>query len=128
MKAKLSIASATCLWLSLVAAGADFLRTNGRGLHGPFRSRRRVQAHRRLRRKKPVDGCWFSFPYPEGWKETVVAFAEANRTSYHKIYAARPDRALALRLMREFVENCKAAHCTANKGYLEACGMKVPQP
>ena len=78
--------------------------------------------------KKPVDGCWFNFPYPEGWKETVVAFAEADRSSYHKIYAARPDRALALRLMREFVENCKAAHCTADRDYLEACGMKVPQP
>ena len=73
------------------------------------------------------DPCWFGFPYPKGWKETVAAFAKADRSSYKKIYAARPDRALALRLMREYVENCKAGHSTADRAYLEACGMKVTE-
>ena len=74
--------------------------------------------------KKPGSSSWFNFPYPEGWKETIVAFAESDRSSYAAIQKNRPDRATALRLMNEFVENCKAEHCTPDAGYLEAFGLK----
>jgi len=77
--------------------------------------------------KKPGNSCWFGFRYPDGWKDTIVAFAESDRSSYKKIYAARPDRARAVRLMHEYTENCKAEHCVADREYLEACGMKVPE-
>ena len=75
----------------------------------------------------PGNSCWFGFRYPDGWKDTIVAFAESDRSSYKKIYAARPDHARAVRLMHEYTENCKAEHCVADREYLEACGMKVPK-
>ena len=74
--------------------------------------------------KKPGDSCWLGFKLPDGWKETIRAFAEADRSSYAKIQENRPDRALALKLMREYVENCKAVHCTPDNEYLKALGLK----
>ena len=76
--------------------------------------------------KKPGGSCWFGFPLPEGWKEYVVAFAEADRSSYAAIQKNRPDRAKALAAMKAYVENCKAAHCRADAAYLEAVGLKAP--
>jgi len=73
--------------------------------------------------KKPGDSCWFGFRYPKGWRETIVAFAEADRSSYAAIQASRPDRALALKLMREYAENCKAENCTPDNEYLKALGL-----
>ena len=74
--------------------------------------------------KKPGDQCWSSFKLPDGWKETIRAFAEADRSSYAKIRENRPDRATALRLMKEYVENCKAEHCTPDNVYLKALGLR----
>lgn len=74
--------------------------------------------------KKPGSSSWFNFPYPEGWEETIVAFAESDRSSYAAIQKNRPDMATARRLMNEFVENCKAEHCTPDNGYLEAFGLR----
>ena len=70
---------------------------------------------------------WFNFPLPEGWRETVVAFAETNRSSYAAIQAARPDQAKARRLLDEYVENCKAENCRPDAGYLSALGLKTPR-
>lgn len=77
--------------------------------------------------KLPGKSGWNTFKYPDGWRETIRAFAEADRSSYAAIQTNRPDRVTALRLMREYVENCKYENCTAEKPYLEALGLKVPQ-
>jgi hypothetical protein len=76
--------------------------------------------------KLPGSSGWNCFPYPDGWKETIVAFAESDRSPYGAIQKHRPTRAKALALMRQYVENCKAANCRAEKGYLEALGLRVP--
>ena len=76
--------------------------------------------------KKPDSSSWFNFPMPEGWCETIVAFAETNRSSYAEIQAARPDQAKAQRLLDEYVENCKAEHCRPDADYLSALGLKTP--
>ena len=76
--------------------------------------------------KLPERSGWNVFPYPEGWKETVVAFAEADRGTYAAIQANRPDQARARGLLRQYAENCKAANCRPEAGYLEALGLKVP--
>ena len=74
--------------------------------------------------KKPGDQCWCSFCLPDGWKDTIAAFAESDRSSYAEIQKNRPDRVKALALMREFVENCKAAHCRVDNEYLRALGFR----
>lgn len=74
--------------------------------------------------KLPEKSGWNCFPYPEGWKETIRAFAEADRSSYAEIQKNRPDRAKALQLMREYVENCKFENCKPENAYLKALGLK----
>ena len=76
--------------------------------------------------KLPVKSGWNCFPYPDGWKETIAKFAEGDRSSYAAIQKNRPDRAKALELMRQYVENCKFANCRAEDEYLKALGLKVP--
>ena len=76
--------------------------------------------------KLPGSSGWNCFPYPDGWKEIIAKFAEGDRSSYAAIQKNRPDRAKALELMRQYVENCKFANCRAEKGYLEALGLRVP--
>ena len=76
--------------------------------------------------KLPGKSGWNVFPYPDGWKETIVKFAEADRSSYAAIQKNRPDRKLALKLMRQYIENCKFKNCRPEEGYLKALGLKVP--
>jgi hypothetical protein len=76
--------------------------------------------------KLPRSSGWSVFSYPDGWKETIVAFADGDRSTYAAIQKNCPDRAKALRLMREYVENCKAVNCRFETGYATALGLKEP--
>ena len=76
--------------------------------------------------KKPENGAWLVFPWPKGWQESIVKFAESDRSSYAAIQKNRPDRALAVRLMREYVRSCMFDGCSPDVRYLEAIGLKVP--
>ncbi|MBP5227423.1 MAG: glycoside hydrolase family 5 protein [Kiritimatiellae bacterium] len=74
--------------------------------------------------KAPGDSSWLKFPYPEGWKELIVTFAESDRKSYAAIQKNRPDRKAAVKAMRQYIENCRNANCTVDKAYLSALGLK----
>jgi len=76
--------------------------------------------------KMPGKGAWCGFAYPDGWKETIVAFAESDRSSYAAIQKNRPDRAKALALLCAYAENCKYANCRPDNEYLKALGLKEP--
>ncbi len=76
--------------------------------------------------KAPGGSAWLSFPYPKGWQETIVAFAESDRSSYAAIQKNRPDRRKALDLMKKYVENCKNSKCRIDQAYLESLKLKVP--
>lgn len=73
--------------------------------------------------KMPGHGGWFNFSFPEGWKEMVSAFADADRSSYAKIREHRPDRATARRLMDAFLTNCRCENAAADVDYLKALGL-----
>ena len=75
---------------------------------------------------KAPGGAWFNFRYPDGWKETIVKFADGDRSSYAEIQKNRPDQQKALALMKQYIENCKAAHCAPDAQYLEALKLTVP--
>ena len=72
--------------------------------------------------KMPGRGGWLGFEKPADW-DLVVKFAKADRSSYAKIQAARPDRARAAQALMEFAENCKFSNCTVDVLYLEAIGL-----
>lgn len=75
--------------------------------------------------KKPADGGWLSFDYPEDW-DLVKNFAAANRSSYAEIQKNRPDMKKAARALRQYAENCKFTHCRVDGKYLEAVGLRKP--
>ena len=78
--------------------------------------------------KKPGADCWLSIRMPDGWNETVAAFAKSDRQSYKQLQN-RPERAKALGLMRQFIENCKFRNCTPDSAYLKATvGAASPCP
>ena len=63
---------------------------------------------------------------PDGWNDTVAAFAKSDRSSYKQLQN-RPERAKALGLMHQFIENCKFRNCAPDAAYLNATvGRSVP--
>lgn len=110
---------------------AMFMGETGHNTHGWYKAIRESMERNNMgwtfwTYKLPRSSGWCVFPYPQGWKETIVAFAEGDRSSYAAIQKNRPDRKLALRLMRQYVENCKAENCSFEDGYLAALGLKTP--
>jgi hypothetical protein len=75
--------------------------------------------------KMPNGGGWLRFPKPEGWDETVVAFAESDRGSYKELMN-RPERATAVDLLRRYAESCKFGNCAPNAEYLQSLNLSVP--
>ena len=75
--------------------------------------------------KMPNGGGWLRFPKPDGWDETVVAFAESDRGSYKELMN-RPERAAAIDLLRRYAENCKFGNCAPDAEYLQSLNLAVP--
>lgn len=74
---------------------------------------------------KKVDGsCMNAVVRPEEWDSVIVRFAEADRSTYDAIRAARPDQEKARRLLREFVENTKFERCKPQEGYIRSMKLR----
>lgn len=76
--------------------------------------------------KMPQKGGWVGFKYSDGWK-AVADFAKADRSSYEKIQASRPDRKAAVKALMEYAESCKFENCQVDANYIKALGLKVPE-
>lgn len=73
---------------------------------------------------KKMDGSSFvGITPPENWAD-IVTFSEAPRATYKEIREARPDQALARKVMMEFIEACKLKNCVVQEGYIRSLGMK----
>ena len=75
--------------------------------------------------KKPDKESWLAFKTPEGWNETIAAFAKSDRSSY-KLIQNRPERAKAQELLNQYLENCRFGNCTPDAEYLKAVGLSFP--
>ncbi len=75
--------------------------------------------------KKMGGSSFISVEAPEGWRETIVAFAEAPRGTYNEVRAARPDQAEARRILDRFLENCRFENNRVETGYIESLGLKA---
>ena len=67
--------------------------------------------------KKVDNSCWTAVQRPENW-ELVVDFAEADRSTFAAIRAARPDQGLALQALRDFTEACRFGNCVPQDSYI----------
>lgn len=73
---------------------------------------------------KKMDGSSFvGITPPENWAK-IIYFSEAPRSTYKEIREARPDQAVALKAMTDFIEACKLEKCVVQEGYIKALGMK----
>jgi hypothetical protein len=59
---------------------------------------------------------------PENWA-SIVAFAEAPRTTYKEIRDARPSMAVAQQALTDFIEACRFRNNIIHADYIEALGL-----
>ena len=76
--------------------------------------------------KKEGGSCMMGITLPDGWEE-VVRFAEGPHHTFAEIRDAKPDRAKAQAALDKFLEQCKAANCTPQAGYIESIGLSMPK-
>lgn len=74
--------------------------------------------------KKVDDSCMMGVTRPEGWNEVVVAFSEADRSTYAAVREARPDQEKALALMQEYLKNIRFENCVPQTDYIQSMGLK----
>jgi aryl-phospho-beta-D-glucosidase BglC (GH1 family) len=74
-------------------------------------------------KKMLSDRCMTTIPKPENW-DLITAYTRADRSSFAKIRAARPDQATVRKAMSNLLENMKLRNCVKSDGYIEATGMK----
>ena len=71
----------------------------------------------------PAHASMMSITVPENWN-LIMAYSRADRSSFDKMRAARPDPALVRKALTELIENMKFENCRKNEGYIQALGMK----
>ncbi len=74
--------------------------------------------------KKVDRSCMSAINRPAEWDSIVVAFAEAPRTTYKEIQAARPDQATSRRVLDEFIEASRIENCVPQTSYIKSLGLK----
>lgn len=74
--------------------------------------------------KKIEGSCMNGVARPEGWDSIVVKFAEADRSTFNDIRAARPDQEMAKKLLRKYLDNVKFDKCKPQEEYIKSMGMK----
>lgn len=74
--------------------------------------------------KKADSSCVNAIKRPAEWDSIVVKFAEADRSTFDDIRAARPDQEKAKKALREFIENAKFRNCVPQEGYIKSTGLK----
>lgn len=74
---------------------------------------------------KKIDGsCMNGIQRPEQWDSIIVKYSEADRGTYKDFREARPDQALARRLMLQFLENAKFSNCKPQTSYIKSMQLK----
>ena len=76
--------------------------------------------------KKVDNSCFMGIKRPDNW-DVIVNFAEAPRTTYKEIREARPDQAVARKILKDFIENCKCRNTVPQEGYIKSMGLSVGQ-
>jgi endoglucanase len=75
---------------------------------------------------KKIDGsCMMSVIRPADWDSVVIKFAEAHRTTFREIRAARPNQMRASQVLRSFIEKVKVNNCKPQKNYIQSMGLNL---
>jgi len=73
--------------------------------------------------KKMGKSSWLGFAAPSGWDE-VVAFAEADRSTYRDIREKRPAYEVVYQALFALLDSCRFEHCSIDSAYIEAMQLR----
>lgn len=77
-------------------------------------------------KKLDASTCFTSISRPEGWN-VIYEYFDADRSSYGKLSAARPDQKESRRILDAYIDGLAFSKCTPNRGYIEALGLKLAE-
>lgn len=73
--------------------------------------------------KKCNDSCMMGFSLPEYW-EQVIAYTEADRSTYADMRKNRPDPRKVAEALDELIENCRFENCIRQSDYITSMDLK----
>lgn len=76
--------------------------------------------------KKIDQSCIMGIKRPADW-DTIVAFSEADRSTYAAMRHARPCQVQARQILDQWLENVKAENCIPQVSYIESIKLKAPK-
>jgi len=74
-------------------------------------------------KKLDATSCIVSINSPEDWG-AIVAFVEGPRTTFEEVRKHRPPKEKVQKVLNDYLERIKFAHCRINQGYLKALGLR----
>ncbi len=94
-----------------------------------------ISSFRRLLEKNDIGWCFWPYKKMNATTciasinrtaefDSVIAFANAPRTTFKEIRERRPSPQVIEKALGEYLEFCKFKNCKINPGYLEALGLK----
>ena len=73
--------------------------------------------------KKLDNSCMMGIQRPAEWDSVIVKYSETDRSTYKDFREKRPDQQNALKLMREFLNNCRFENCKPQTDYIKSMGL-----
>lgn len=74
--------------------------------------------------KKIDNSCMVGIQRPAEWDSVIVKYSETERSTYKDFREKRPDKQKTLRLMNEFLKNCKFENCKPQTDYIKSMGLR----
>ncbi|MCL5020808.1 MAG: glycoside hydrolase family 5 protein [Bacteroidetes bacterium] len=95
-----------------------------------------IDSFRRLLEKNDIGWCFWPYKKLDAPSciasikitkeyESIMKFADADRSTFEKIRKNRPELAILEKAMLDYLSDCRLSNCTINEGYLEALGLKL---
>ena len=73
--------------------------------------------------KKLDNSCMMGIQRPAEWDSVIVKYSETDRSTYKDFREKRPDQQKALKLMKEFLNNCRFENCKPQTDYIKSMGL-----
>ena len=73
--------------------------------------------------KKLDNSCMMGIQRPAEWDSVIVKYSETDRSTYKDFREKRPDQQKALKLMKEFLNNCRFEKCKPQTDYIKSMGL-----
>ena len=73
--------------------------------------------------KKLDNSCMMGIQRPAEWDSVIVKYSETDRSTYKDFREKRKKKKKALKLMKEFLNNCRFENCKPQTDYIKSMGL-----